>query len=47
MRIDSRDRFGTPIEQHHTKKEIEKMIHEAALCDFVFLVMDHIGVLWE
>ena len=45
MRTDSRERFGTPIEQRHTKNEIEKMVHESALCEFVFLVMGHIGVL--
>lgn len=31
MRTDSRDRFGTPLEQRFTRKEIAAMMHEAGL----------------
>ncbi len=36
MRTDSRDRFGTPLEQRFTRKQIENMMHEAGLMDIVF-----------
>ena len=36
MRTDSRDRFGTPLEQRFTKKEIEQMMQSAGLRDIVF-----------
>jgi len=36
MRTDSRDRFGTPLEQRFTKTEIEQMMHAAGLKDIVF-----------
>ena len=36
MRTDSRDRFGTPLEQRFTRKQIENMMHEAGLKDIVF-----------
>jgi ubiquinone/menaquinone biosynthesis C-methylase UbiE len=36
MRTDSRDRFGTPLEQRFTKKEIEQMMQSAGLTDIVF-----------
>lgn len=37
MRTDSRDRFGTPLEQRFTKDEILQMMHSAKLCDVEFL----------
>jgi SAM-dependent methyltransferase len=36
MRTDSRDRFGTPLEQRFTRDEIEKMMLESGLTDIVF-----------
>jgi len=36
MRTDSRDRFGTPLEQRFTRKEIAAMMEEAGLCDVRF-----------
>jgi SAM-dependent methyltransferase len=36
MRTDARDRFGTPLEQRFTKREIEKMMHQAGLVDICF-----------
>lgn len=36
MRTDSRDRFGTPLEQRFTRKEIASMMDEAGLCDVRF-----------
>ena len=36
MRTDSRDRFGTPLEQRFTRKEIEKMMESAGLKDITF-----------
>lgn len=36
MRTDSRDRFGTPLEQRFTKNEIEKMMRRVGLENIVF-----------
>ena len=36
MRTDSRDRFGTPLEQRYTRKEIAAMMDEAGLADVRF-----------
>ena len=36
MRTDSRDRFGTPLEQRFTKKEIATMMESAGLVDVRF-----------
>lgn len=36
MRTDSRDRFGTPLEQRFTRKEILSMMNEAGLVDVIF-----------
>ncbi len=36
MRTDSRDRFGTPLEQRYSKDEIQNMMHEAGLQKIVF-----------
>lgn len=36
MRTDSRDRFGTPLEQRFTRREITEMMHEAGLHDIRF-----------
>ena len=36
MRTDSRDRFGTPLEQRFTKKEIAAMLDVAGLRDVCF-----------
>ena len=36
MRTDSRDRFGTPLEQRFTRKEITSMLVEAGLVDVRF-----------
>lgn len=36
MRTDSRDRFGTPLEQRFSKNEIEKMMTNAGLGQIVF-----------
>ena len=36
MRTDSRDRFGTPLEQRFTRKEIEAMMNAAGLDDVRF-----------
>jgi SAM-dependent methyltransferase len=36
MRTDSRDRFGTPLEQRHTKLEITRMMSDAGLSDILF-----------
>lgn len=36
MRTDSRDRFGTPLEQRFTKKEISQMMLNAGLVDIQF-----------
>jgi hypothetical protein len=36
MRTDSRDRFGTPLEQRFTRKEIEAMMKAAGLRDVFF-----------
>jgi SAM-dependent methyltransferase len=36
MRTDSRDRFGTPLEQRFTRVEIERMMRAAGLCDIRF-----------
>ena len=36
MRTDSRDRFGTPLEQRFTRKEIATMMDDAGLCDVRF-----------
>lgn len=46
MRTDSRDRFGTPLEQRFTRNEIAAMM-EAAGCEMCgFQIMDLTGVLW-
>jgi SAM-dependent methyltransferase len=37
MRTDSRDRFGTPLEQRFTRSEIEAMMKRAGLANIVFL----------
>lgn len=36
MRTDSRDRFGTPLEQRFTREEIEQMMHAAGLHEVRF-----------
>ena len=36
LRTDSRDRFGTPLEQRFTKMEIRKMMQKAGLVEIVF-----------
>ena len=36
MRTDSRDRFGTPLEQRYTRKEIAAMMDSAGLVDIRF-----------
>ena len=36
MRTDSRDRFGTPLEQRFTRQEISDMLHAAGLKDVHF-----------
>ena len=36
LRTDSRDRFGTPLEQRFTRAEIEQMMREAGLKDIRF-----------
>lgn len=36
LRTDSRDRFGTPLEQRFTRIEIEEMMREAGLADIRF-----------
>ena len=36
MRTDSRDRFGTPLEQRFTRQEISDMLHAAGLKDVCF-----------
>lgn len=36
MRTDSRDRFGTPLEQRFTRGEITEMMHDAGLHDIRF-----------
>ena len=36
MRTDSRDRFGTPLEQRFTKKQIKKMMLDAGLSNIIF-----------
>ncbi|UOK72810.1 class I SAM-dependent methyltransferase [Ancylobacter polymorphus] len=36
MRTDSRDRFGTPLEQRFTRREITEMMHDAGLLDVRF-----------
>jgi ubiquinone/menaquinone biosynthesis C-methylase UbiE len=36
MRTDSRDRFGTPLEQRFTRREITEMMQEAGLHDIQF-----------
>lgn len=36
MRTDSRDRFGTPLEQRYTKNEIYKMMHNSGLQKILF-----------
>jgi SAM-dependent methyltransferase len=36
MRTDSRDRFGTPLEQRFTRVEIAQMMEGAGLCDVRF-----------
>lgn len=36
MRTDSRDRFGTPLEQRFTRVQIESMMREAGLVDIHF-----------
>jgi SAM-dependent methyltransferase len=36
MRTDSRDRFGTPLEQRFSRKEIAKMMSGAGLANIVF-----------
>lgn len=36
MRTDSRDRFGTPLEQRFTRRQIEEMMREAGLVDIEF-----------
>jgi len=37
MRTDSRDRFGTPLEQRFTRSEIEAMMRRTGLVDVEFL----------
>jgi hypothetical protein len=36
MRTDSRDRFGTPLEQRFTKSEVQTMMMQAGLKDIIF-----------
>ena len=36
MQNDALDRFGTPLEQRFTKKEIEKMMIDCGLTEIVF-----------
>ncbi|HET7663229.1 MAG TPA: class I SAM-dependent methyltransferase [Rhodanobacteraceae bacterium] len=36
MRTDSRDRFGTPLEQRFTQAQIRQMVEAAGLCDVKF-----------
>lgn len=36
MRTDSRDRFGTPLEQRFSREEILKMMRNCGLKDIVF-----------
>lgn len=36
MRTDSRDRFGTPLEQRFTREQIAEMMAEAGLCEIRF-----------
>lgn len=36
MRTDSRDRFGTPLEQRYSRRQIETMMLGAGLADIVF-----------
>ena len=36
MRTDSRDRFGTPLEQRFTRQEVSDMLHTAGLRDVCF-----------
>jgi hypothetical protein len=36
MRTDSRDRFGTPLEQRFTKAQITEMMEQAGLADIGF-----------
>jgi hypothetical protein len=36
MRTDSRDRFGTPLEQRFTREEIYSMMISAGLTDIKF-----------
>jgi hypothetical protein len=36
MRTDSRDRFGTPLEQRFTQSEIRFMMEEAGFKDIIF-----------
>jgi hypothetical protein len=36
MRTDSRDRFGTPLEQRFTRAEIKVMMERAGLVDVIF-----------
>ena len=36
MRTDSRDRFGTPLEQRFTKAQITEMMEQAGLVDVIF-----------
>ena len=36
IRNDSLDRFGTPLEQRFSKKQIEKMMQKAGLYDIKF-----------
>ena len=36
MRTDSRDRFGTPLEQRFTRSEIKSMMQEAGLDEIHF-----------
>jgi hypothetical protein len=36
IRNDSLDRFGTPLEQRFTKKQIEEMMKKAGLVDIIF-----------
>jgi hypothetical protein len=36
LRTDSRDRFGTPLEQRFTRSEVEAMMRKAGLVDMRF-----------
>ena len=40
MRTDSRDRFGTPLEQRFTKVQIKEIMLDAGLEDIVFSESD-------